>query len=232
MPFLQNNGTCHYYRVDGEGPPLLILSGWTQPLFSWFLQVRELKDRFQVVRIDNRGAGLSSAPTGPYTMEEMAADAARLLDHLEVEKCHVVGVSMGGMIAQHFALDHPKRVDRMVLISTAAHVERPRQLATMTRWAHDAIAFGAPAGLRGFFGQMGAIAHHDTRRRLKEIRRPTLVMVGENDTLTPVPWSEHLAGGIPKSKLVVVPGTTHLMVIEKWRECNRQIIDFLTAKAH
>lgn len=230
MPYFRRSDIRLRYRIDGGSPPVLVIGGHMQPLDSWALQVRDMKNHFRVVRFDNRGTGLSDAPAGPYSMEQMAEDAVALLDHLRIRKAHVVGVSMGGMIAQHLALLHPERVNRMVLISTNAGFTRP-EFHSMLRWlAHSPAADRWP--LRGFMGQLGAIAEHDTRDRLKRIRAPTLVMVGQNDRLTPVRYAEELAGGIPGADLVVVPGTTHLMIVRRWRECNRHIIDFLTAKVH
>jgi pimeloyl-ACP methyl ester carboxylesterase len=82
-----------------------------------------LAERFRVIAFDNRGAGRSSAPPGPYTTCQMADDAAALLDHLSIDGAHVIGLSLGGMIAQELALAHPERVDRLVLYATYA---RPR----------------------------------------------------------------------------------------------------------
>ncbi|MEM3085917.1 MAG: alpha/beta fold hydrolase [Halobacteria archaeon] len=226
MPFFRTGDIRLRYRIDGGSPPVLVIGGHMQPLDSWALQVRDMKNHFKLIRFDNRGTGLSDAPRGPYSMEQMADDAVALLDHLRIRRAHVVGVSMGGMIAQHLALNHPGRVNRMVLISTNAGFSRP-EFNGLMRWASRT----PPADwwpLRGFFGQLGAIAEHDTRERLPEIKAPTLVMVGESDPLTPVRYSEELADGIPGADLVVVPGTTHLMIAQRWRECNRHIIGFLS----
>lgn len=229
MPFFRVGDLRLRYRIDGGSPPVLVIGGHQQPLDSWALQVRDMKNHFRVVRFDNRGAGLSDAPRGPYSMEQMAGDAVALLDHLRIRKAHVVGVSMGGMIAQHLALLHPERVDRMVLISTNAGFARP-EFRSFLRWlAHSPLA--DPRFLRGFMGQLGAIAEHDTRKRLKRIKAPTLVMVGRDDSLTPVHYAEELAQGIPGAELAVVPGTTHFMIVQKWRDANRRIIGFLTQKA-
>lgn len=227
MPYFRNGDIRLRYRIDGGSPPVLVIGGHMQPLGSWALQVKDLKRHFQVVRFDNRGTGFSDAPAGPYTMEQMAEDAAALLDHLRIRRAHVVGVSMGGMIAQHLALLHPERVNRMVLISTNAGFTRPEFLEVLRWLARSPAADRWP--LRGFMGQLGAIAEHDTRKRLKKIEAPTLVMAGRNDSLTPVRYAEELAGGIPGAELAVVPGTAHLMIVQRWRDVNRRVIDFLTS---
>ncbi len=129
------------------------------------------------------------------------------------------------MIAQNLALDHPERVERLVLWSTAASIEPPRWREGTRRLARSGIA--RLPGVGGPFGQMAAVAEHDTRRRLREIRVPTLVLVGESDRLTP-PWeAEALARGIPNALLVRIPEATHLLFWEKWREANRVVAEFL-----
>src|SRR3972149_6852305 len=113
------------YYVEGEGPPLLLIIGFAGQASSWgepFLEL--LRPHFQVVRFSNRGAGLTDKPDAEYTIPTMAGDAVGLLDELGIAKAHVMGVSMGGTIAQELALGHPERVLGLVLGCTgcgAAH---------------------------------------------------------------------------------------------------------------
>jgi len=113
------NGIDVYYRKYGSGEPLLLIMGlsgnadWWDPLF---LQV--LAERFHVVAFDNRGAGRSGKPPGPYSILQMAEDTAGLMDHLAWPSAHVLGMSMGGMIAQELALQCPDRVRKLVLLVT------------------------------------------------------------------------------------------------------------------
>ena len=111
-----------------------------------------LAERFRVIAFDNRGAGRSSGPPGPYTTRQMADDAAALLDHLGIDRAHVIGQSMGGMIAQELALGDPERVDRLVLYSTVA---RPR-LATFGPW----LSIWENAAKRGLDASELAISGH------------------------------------------------------------------------
>lgn len=105
-----------YYEIQGQGDPLLLIMGLGGNLLDWGQTVpNALAESFQVILFDNRGAGRSGQPPGPYSMPQMAADAAGLLAHLDIASAHVFGVSMGGMIAQNLALDFPERVDKLVL---------------------------------------------------------------------------------------------------------------------
>lgn len=109
-----------YHEIHGEGDPLLLMEGLGYASWMWCKQVDELSRHFQVILFDNRGVGHSDKPPGPYTTAQMADDAAALLDALAIPRCHVLGISMGGMIAQEFALRHPDKVDRLVLGCTTA----------------------------------------------------------------------------------------------------------------
>ncbi|NPV58681.1 MAG: alpha/beta fold hydrolase [Actinobacteria bacterium] len=117
------NGVDIYYREydqgNGGGDPLLLIMGLSANADWWGESfVRELSSRFKVVAFDNRGAGRSGKPEGPYSIPQMAADAVGLMDHLGWQSAHVLGASMGGMIAQELALDWPERVRRLVLLCT------------------------------------------------------------------------------------------------------------------
>ena len=122
-----------YYEQHGSGEPLLLVMGLAADSTAWMFQVPDFAHRYRTIVFDNRGVGRSSKPSGPYSIHQMADDAAGLLDALDIPRAHVVGVSMGGMIAQELALRHPKRVRGLVLGCTYpepdADAERQRQFS-------------------------------------------------------------------------------------------------------
>lgn len=262
MPIAQANGIDLYYEEAGSGPTLLLLNGEGGNTLDWASLLPALTYRFRVVTFDARGAGRSSAPPGPYTTRQMADDAAAVLDRVGAARAHVVGLSLGGMIAQELALAHPDRVDRLVLVATHARPARPafwdawttffvqaqeRGLdragtvlwfmawmftpAFMARheqvqeavamWLDDPLL--APA--HGRTAQGAAARDHDTLERLPLIAAPTLVVVGDQDILTPVANARELVEGIPGARLQVLEGGGHLALIE----CEEAFTDALLA---
>ena len=119
MPCTDAPGFRMYYEVHGDGFPFLLINGLGGDHTEWLLQLPEFFRHFQVIVFDNRGAGDSEAPPGPYSTAQMADDAVALLSFLGISRTHVLGFSMGGMIAQEVALRHPERVDRLVLACTS-----------------------------------------------------------------------------------------------------------------
>jgi fatty-acyl-CoA synthase len=115
MPFVKANGVRLYYETSGAGRPLLLVQGLGYDHRPYFWLAEALKKDFRVVLFDNRGVGRSGVPPGPYSIEQMADDAAALLDRLGIEKASVLGVSLGGYIAQMLALRHPQRVERLII---------------------------------------------------------------------------------------------------------------------
>jgi 3-oxoadipate enol-lactonase len=108
-----------YWREGGRGPALVLINGWSASGLAWpRAWVRELEDDFRVIRIDNRGSGYSRFAPVPFTMTDLADDVVAVLDELEHERATVVGMSMGGMIAQEFAMRHADRLTGLVLIAT------------------------------------------------------------------------------------------------------------------
>ena len=120
MPFAQNQGAKIYWDQQGEGSPLLLIMGlgWTSHM--WYRSRSVLSAKFRTIAFDNRGVGQSDVPPGPYPIALMASDTAAVLDAAGVESAHIYGMSMGGMIAQEFALQYPGRVRSLILGCTTA----------------------------------------------------------------------------------------------------------------
>lgn len=120
MPFVENQGARIYWDEQGHGAPVLLIMGLGYPSYMWYRTRPALAARYHTIALDNRGVGRSDVPSGPYPIALMASDAAAVLDAAGIESAHLVGVSMGGMIAQEFALQYPKRVLSLILGCTAA----------------------------------------------------------------------------------------------------------------
>lgn len=118
MPTIHANGIDIYTEVHGEGRPLVLISGLGYGLWEWHRMLPGLAEHLQVIVYDNRGAGQTDKPPGPYNVHMMAADLAGLLDELEVGPAAVLGHSMGGFIAQQLALSRPELVSHLILAST------------------------------------------------------------------------------------------------------------------
>lgn len=120
MPFAENLGVKIYWDEQGQGTPVLLIMGlgWTSAM--WHRTRPILGARYRTVALDNRGVGRSDVPPGPYPIALMASDAAAVLDAAGIQRAHIFGVSMGGMIAQEFALQYPERVHSLLLGCTAA----------------------------------------------------------------------------------------------------------------
>ena len=120
MPFVENQGTKIYWDEEGRGSPILLIMGLGYASAMWHRMRPLLSRNFRTIAFDNRGVGLSDVPPGPYSIATMASDAAAVLDAAGIDRAHVFGVSMGGMIAQEFALQYPAKTRSLILGCTAA----------------------------------------------------------------------------------------------------------------
>lgn len=120
MPFVENRGARIYWDEQGQGTPILLIMGLGYPSDLWHRTRPVLAASYRTLALDNRGIGRSEAPLGPLSIALMAEDAGAVLDAAGVENAHIFGVSMGGMIAQEFALQYPQRVRSLILGCTQA----------------------------------------------------------------------------------------------------------------
>src|SRR5438552_12507834 len=109
------------YQLMGSGDPLLLIPGLGATCALWDCVAGELANSFSLVLLDNRGMGRSVAKRTPQTLADFAVDVIELMDHLQLPRAHIAGLSLGGIIAQQLAIDHPARVDRLVLVSCTNH---------------------------------------------------------------------------------------------------------------
>lgn len=235
-------------------PPAVLIHGLGTDRRIWLYQVPEFCARVPVLQIDLRGHGRSRAPRGDWTVADMALDVVRLLRHLGVEKAHLVGLSLGGMVAQQFALDYPYATASLVLADTISgpgddgtalreslayiesHSMREIAESRITRAFTDAV----DPVMRGHLIEQVALNDKaayecaaraafsfDVRAQTGQIAAPALVVVGEADRTFPLPWMEAVAGAIPGARLVRIPGAAHIVNMERPREFNRAVLDFL-----
>ncbi|MDX6234046.1 MAG: 3-oxoadipate enol-lactonase, partial [Nocardioidaceae bacterium] len=225
------------HRVIGQPdrPTVLVGGSVGSTLATWDPQLTALSAEFQVIAYDHRGHGGSPAPAGPYSIEDLALDVVALLDDYAVARAHVVGLSLGGMLAQRIAARQPQRVDRLALLCTAAHYPDAQpwteRAATVRAGGTDAIADAVVdrwltadyrrdhptevSRLRemvvsidneGYAACCDAIADMDLRPDLSRIQAPTLVIAGAEDPAVPPARMRELADEIAGSRFVTVPG--------------------------
>jgi len=261
MPLLQRGAFATYFEEAGQGEPVVLICGFGAELQAWRFNLPELGKHFRVLTFDNRGAGRSSAPDEPYSLEQMADDAIAVLDQVGVQQAHVVGASMGGAITQLIGLKYPERVISLTLACTACR-NHPWRRELLHSWAAAANERGMGAmthlaarwviGPRSFrrllpaFGWLGPLALGRTAHafvsqvnaildidetvaeRLGEVTSPTLVLVGNQDILTPRGDSEEIAERLPNAELVVISGAAHGFMVEHATTFNKVLFEFLS----
>ncbi len=257
MAFVSANGLRIYYEERGSGFPVLVIPGIPAVVSDCLPLLDQLAGDFRAIAYDNRGCGGSDKPDEPYTIALFAEDAVSLLDALGVERAHILGFSMGGMIAQEIALGYPERVERLVLACTHSglrHSEPPIaeaaeafQLDTHS-WSERIRALAPfafapgyserePSAFDAFVAkkisdeqphyayqrQLVACLRHDTHDRLDQIKLPTLVLTGSEDSVVPAANSERLAEALPQATLKVIERAGHLFFAEK-PDATREIL--------
>src|SRR6266851_9122172 len=133
MQVIARDGTRLHVVEQGQGDPVLWLQGLNAPAAAWTVQLAHFAQSHRGIAPDARGVGASDAPPPPYTTREMAEDAIAVLDACGVSRAHVVGLSLGGAVAQELALAHPERVRSLALLSTFA-AQDPRSRALLQSW--------------------------------------------------------------------------------------------------
>lgn len=232
MPLATVNHIALYYESNGRGAPLVVLGGLGTDISELRSLTEPLADRYRVIAVDNRGAGRSAKPAGPYRIEQMADDVASLLEHLNQPRAHVLGISLGGRIALALALNHPERVDRLILVATS-----PRAVGTRWRVRLGMLVANLPA-VRGehpqprwaLRAQFDASTRFDCTDRLGGIHAPTLIVHGRSDHTAPVALAEQMHRQIPQAHLALVDGG-HRFPLTRPRQLVDEVDAFLTVEA-
>jgi pimeloyl-ACP methyl ester carboxylesterase len=229
----------------GDGEPLLLIQGLGYARWSWDPVVPGLAERYRVLSFDNRGIGESDKPDGPYTARQMAGDALQVLDEAGIDRAHVLGASLGGMIAQELAVAAPKRVHKLVLCCTtpggAETVPMPDvtvQLfadattlapeVALRRFVENALGANPPAGLVDELyrlrvenppDQAGWLAQAAAGMTFAgvdgEIAAPTMILTGTADNVVDQRNADVLARRIPDARVERFPGAGHLFFWEQ-----------------
>jgi 3-oxoadipate enol-lactonase len=239
-------GVVLHYKVLGssERPVLIFINSLGSDLRIWQEVAPAFAERFLVILYDKRGHGLSDAPSAPYSIDDHTDDLIALLDHLGIDKASLVGLSVGGMIAQRMAVRAPGRVQSITLCCTAAKIGtaelwadrigaveqdgiEPIANAILQRWFTPLFHETRPDELagwhnmlvrtpaHGYAGTCAAIRDADLRPDAGRIEAPTLCVAGDQDGSTPAEVVKGTADLIPGARFALIEGAGHIPCVEK-----------------
>jgi 3-oxoadipate enol-lactonase len=246
MAFVRIRGVLLHYRLHGpvDAPAVALANSLGTDARVWDEVIDILSSRYRMLSYDKRGHGLSESPPGDYTLDDHVADLAGLLDHLDIDRIGLAGVSVGGLIAQGFALAHPHRLAALVLCDTMprfgdiamwqgriAAVRRDGLGAIadgiMERWFSEAYRRERPDDVtgwrnlflrtdpKGYCSTCATLRDTDLGDSVGKIAVPTLVVVGEHDGASPVPMVRACAEAIPAARFEIIPEAGHIPSIEQ-----------------
>jgi len=258
MPFADLGQARIHYEISGDpSQPVLVLStSLGSNLSMWEAQVPAFEKRFRVLRYDMRGHGQSSSPPSPYSVAQLAQDLLELTDSLRINRFHLCGLSVGGMIGMHLGLTASQRLGKLVLCNTAAkigtleswnarielvRVQGMKGVAEITpaRWFTSSFAARSPeivakvmAGVEaldpdGYVGGCCAVRDFDARAEVSRISLPTLVISGTHDPATPPAEGRFLAAQIPNARYVELDAS-HISSIEAPDRVKSEVLSFLS----
>jgi pimeloyl-ACP methyl ester carboxylesterase len=248
------------YEVIGRGDPLLLVPGLGVTRSVWEPIVPELAAHLSLLLVDNRGAGRSESRRPAELLRHYVADLIELMDYLQLDRAHVLGLSLGGVIARRLAADHPSRVDRLVLVSCtdqlSPYLRQIMGLLGGLARRRSVEAFARVLETLGTSPEFYDDHVHESEQRVREkcrdaspgvidqqlaclareaagggadpVLAPTLVVAGEYDPLIPACYARAMAGRIPGSRFLLVPGAGHNPLQECAERVGRELIHFLT----
>lgn len=257
MPFVDTGKGRLHYQIDGadDAPVLVLSNSLGTTLDMWLPQLPALTEKYRVLRYDTRGHGQSEVTPGPYSIAQLGGDVIALLDHLKFPRVHFCGLSMGGMTGMWLAINHPARIDRLVLCNTSAAIGVPEMWnaritqvrqggmnsiidAVLERWFTADFLAHAPAqvervrgmlaatSVEGYVANCAAVRDMDQRAELGRIATPTLVIGGRHDKSTPPEHGELIAKSIPGARYVEL-NAAHLSNWEVAQAFTQQVVNFL-----
>lgn len=259
MPtFTSNDAQINYQTFGDATKPALIFSNSLGTNFKmWQAQIDFFQQDFFVICYDTRGHGASSAPQGPYSIDQLGQDVVNLLDHLNVEKAAFCGISMGGLTGQWLAIHRPERFNQVVVCNTAAKIGQeqawndraalvreqglqPIASAAASRWFTEPFIQSnatvvnnlqndlAAGSAEGYASCCEALAKADVREQLKDITVPVLVVAGQQDPVTTVVDGQFMVERIANSQLFEI-NASHISNVELPNEFNQAVKQFIQA---
>ena len=250
MNIVAVNGINLAYTRRGKGTPLMLVHGFPLDHTSWDEVASLLENEFDVITPDLRGFGQSTTVETPYTISDMAADLAGLLDHLKIEKVALAGHSMGGYVALAFAKKYPQRVSGLGLVSSQAVADSPegkdRRYKTAADVAQKGVSVVAEAmtpklsadmRVQAFvravieqqtpsavIGALKAMAEReDLISHLSSVTFPVVLVHGNADVLIPIERSKEIKAILPSTKFVELQGAGHMPMMELAKETAKEL---------
>jgi 3-oxoadipate enol-lactonase len=196
-----------YYERHGDGEPLVLIVGLGTDISEWHGIIHWLAQKYKVLAFDNRGAGRTDKPDAQYSIEVMAHDIVGLMQALDIKQAYILGISMGGRIALALALQYPKSVKKLVLVSTSARsIKSWRSHFFSILSGMPIFRSKYPQPHYAFMRQRQASFVYNCTDKLRELQIPTVIMHGKKDKTAPYTLAEEMHIGIKGSKMLTFAG--------------------------